>query len=207
MTRAINIHRKARCKTAVLRDHWKGSRDTQQPNILCTYQLTSRPRAGSRCDEPPTKLKLRVGPGGSGPRPPTGPAREAPSGIRKRRRRIACPPCRAAPTERRRRAGRGGRLCRAASHRRATSLVWLVGHKYTPQHGVKLLSFRATMQRQAAEQQPENVLCKSSRSVDLRPRAWTRPGVVTTIDEEVTENHDRKLESLGLGNSDFNVPH
>ena len=64
-----------------------------------------------------------------GPHPLLGPAREAPSGSRRRRRREACPPCRAAPTSsgcrpplaRRRSAGRGERQCRAASHLWATS--------------------------------------------------------------------------------------
>ena len=83
-------------------------------------------------NKPPTELKLRVlgrgsraraglGPWveGPGPHPPPGPVRAAPSGSRRRQRRVACPPCRAAPTlagcrsprARRRRAGRGERRC------------------------------------------------------------------------------------------------
>ena len=98
---------------------------------------------GPGCDEPPTKLKVRVTvAGGWRPErraraaksvglatPAQGAGRAAPNGRSRRRRRAACPPCRAAPTSagctpplaRTRHAGRGGRRCRAATRPRAIS--------------------------------------------------------------------------------------
>ena len=80
--------------------HGKGSRDRYQQNIICECPLVTVAsgcqwpvaRHGS-CDEPLTKLKRgAVGPGAEGPapHPPLGPAREASSRCR-RRRRAACP--------------------------------------------------------------------------------------------------------------------
>ena len=122
-----------RYKAAVLCDHGKGRRGGHEQYVLCKCQLTPPPRAGS-CEESPTKLKLgdKLGSGGPGPKAPappaTGPAREAPSSSRRRRRRVACLPCSAAPKSagcrqpraKRRRVGREGRQCRAASSHRAT---------------------------------------------------------------------------------------
>ena len=92
---------------------------------------------GLGCDEPLTKLKVRVGGpvgrsrrvGGVWQPRHQGQGRAAPIEYRRRRRRAACPPCRAAPTSagfmppraRSRHAGRGGRRCRAATRPRATS--------------------------------------------------------------------------------------
>ena len=101
-------------------------------NIRQNVRRSRRPgpgpaRAGrGSCDEPPTKLKLRAGgPEAEGPGRPRrqGPARATPSGCRRRRRRAACPPCRAALTSamcrqrpaRTRRAYGGALRCRAAS--------------------------------------------------------------------------------------------
>ena len=124
----------------------KGHRRIAEHSAMTISKAASGPaRArGLSCDEPPTKLKVRVG--GPGParaasrgrrvgeQGDPGPAPEAdkaaPSGRRRRRRRAVCPPCRAAPTSAvctpprartvTRRAGRGGRRCRAATHPRAS---------------------------------------------------------------------------------------